>query len=437
MDIDPTTPRPGGAGKTRTTASPLHPQDEHADTLVALARTTPAGELSPAVARAAVRRAHLTDPESLADLAAAARALADQARVVEVAAGSAARAAGMEPQQLADRVGVSLRTVQGRYPHHQVHLDRPGAGLLALVDRDPQGRLRPVVLELHLPTGKVSFAHQGAAPATGTLTGRVWRWPVPLLTGPGAATLLEVVAPLALRILTGTDTVDGARVPDTDARTAAAQVGRVCNQAATTYPVLTEADADTLWADHDPATMAAALGLPTGAGHDQVATAAELARTNALSRLVLLTGAEAYLASAVATTSAASPPTTAPTVRDWASWDPPLPPAKKTVDTVPARPTDEPDPALAPQLAALVAALRPALAADPSPLNHDALHRVCTDLVDAVEEADQARLGRALERLVTLEEAATAGLHRIPSLARAWEALLCVHRTTVTGRVSV
>jgi hypothetical protein len=140
--------------------------------------------------------------------------------VVEVAAGSAARVAGTAPQQFADCLGVSLRTVQGRYPYPQVHLDRPGAGPAR--SRRPRlpGTTAPVVLGLPLSTGKVSFAHQGAAPATGTLPGRVWRWPVPLLTGPGAATLLEVVAPLALRILTGTDTVDGARVAD-------AQVGRV------------------------------------------------------------------------------------------------------------------------------------------------------------------------------------------------------------------
>lgn len=395
----PATWQRGGAGKSRTTANSSFPT-EATDALVALARTAPAKALSPAAARAALRRAHLTSAEELVDLAAGARAVAEHARALDVAAGTAARAAGMAPPELAERLGVSLRTVQGRYAHHEVTIERPGGDLLALVDRDDRGRSRPVALELNLRT-KVLRLVVGAPSASEPDDGTLLRWPVPLLTGPGGTSLLQALAPLALRILVGTD-LDEHPVFDDDAAAAADEIGRACDQAAHTYPVLWEADAATLWAAHDPTAVAAALGLPQGADPDQVAAAADLARTNALSRLCLLTGADAYLAAVVSA--------------------PPPPPPTEPAAALPHHPT------LAPPLRALVSALRPVVAAEASPLASGRLRQVCAELVEAVTAADSARLARVLDQVLALEEAPDR-LRHLPEVAHAWRALLDAHRT--------
>ncbi|MGI5122750.1 hypothetical protein ACQEU5_24860 [Marinactinospora thermotolerans] len=381
---------------SHTTAdSPVSSQEEHTDALITLARRAVGAELSPAAARAALRRAHLTSAEELADLAAGARALAEQVRALDVAAGTAARTAGMAPPELTERLGVSLRTVQGRYTYHEVILESPGGDLLALVDRDDRGRPRPVTLELNVRT-KVLRLLVGAEPTTDA-DGAVHRWPVPLFTGPGGTALLQALKPLALRILVGTDMLGDRYLPDTDAAAAVDEIGRACDQAAHTYPVLWEADAATLWAAHDPTAVAAALGLSRGASTDQVAAAAELARTNALSRLCLLTGAEAYLAAVVTT-----PP-------------PPLTPSPQPATALP-------DPALAPVLRDLVSTLGPVLATKESPLRSERLRQVCTELVDAVASADPARLARALDQVLAME-ADPAELQHLPQVARPWKTL--------------
>lgn len=169
---------------SRATAdsSPFTFQDEHDDALVALARSTVGGELSPTAARAALHRAHLTGPEELTHLAAGARAL------------------------------------------------------------------------------------------------------------------LQALQPLALRVLVGTETEQGRRVPDADAHAVAEEIGRVGAQARSVYLALRQRSADEHFADRAPTDVASVLGLPPGAGPEQVA--AELATENALRQLVLLTDAEAYLAAA-------------------------------------------------------------------------------------------------------------------------------------------
>lgn len=296
---DPAALQPGGPGKSHHSSKWLFgPSEEHADALLRLATTT-FGELSPAAARAALRRAHLEGAVAFADLAAGARLLAEQARVLEVAAGSAARTAGMDTRALAARTGLRPRTVQERYREHRVSVEEPGADPLALLVRDARGRPRPVALELDLSSGRFGFGHPQESFPDGEAGGRVVRWAVPLLTGPGAHTLLQALQPLALRILVGAESVDGQRVLDTDARAAIAEIARACAHAERVYPVLRQSSADAHYADQDPADVAAALGLPQGAGPVQVAAAADLATENALRLLVVLDGAEEYLRTAV------------------------------------------------------------------------------------------------------------------------------------------
>lgn len=372
----------------------------HPHELMAAAASATAA-LTPARARAALRGAGLSTPTELADLAARARRLAANAGVLEVAAASAARTAGMSAAHLGQRIGLTERAVNNRYAHHQVHIEPPGGDLLALIDRDDRGRPRAVALELDLRAKTLRLVTGAAPPAPVLDDGAVLRWPVPLLTGTGGATLLQALAPLALRILVGTDLGEHP-VLDDDATAAADEIGRACDQAAHTYPVLWEADAATLWAAHDPTAVAAALGLPRGAGTDQVAAAAELARTNALSRLCLLTGADAYLAAVVA-----APP-------------PPPPPSPEPAAALP-------HPALGPPLRELVSALGPVVAAEPSPLDSGRLRQVCAELVEAVTAADPARLARVLDQVLALDEA-PAQLQHLPEVARAWDDLLSAHR---------
>lgn len=298
--LDPNAMQDDSPGKTRVNVEqPFDLTQEHTGALVQLA-TSARGKLTPAQARAALHRAGLSAPEALADLAAGARLLAAQLRTLEVAAGSAARTAGMDTLTLATQVGISQRTVQERYRHWRIRPELPGHSPYALLKQSADDQPLPVVVELSTDTGRLAFNHMPAevAPTKATWTGTLWRWPVRLLTGPGATNLLQRLHPLAERILVGTDLIDGCHVPDADAREAAAEVTRICEHAVL-YPALRQVEAHDYFTDQDPTMVATALGLPVGADHVQVATAAEVARENALHHLVLLTGAETYLAGAI------------------------------------------------------------------------------------------------------------------------------------------
>lgn len=296
--LNPNAVQRGGPGTTRVSVEgPFGPADEHTDALLQLAASAH-GKLSGAQARAAGRRADLDTPQELAELAAGARTLIEQLRVLEVAAGTAARTAGMDTPTLAAQVGISHRTVQERYRHLRLRPDPPGAGPRDLLRLDAEGRPLPLVLELAPATGQFCFTHV-QTPIDATWTGKLWHWPVQLLTGPGATSLLQRLCPLAERILVGTDLVDGSRVPDADARAAAAEIARTCEHAVL-YPALRQIEAADFFTGQDPTAVTTALGLPTGADHVQVAAAAQVARENALNYLVLLTGVEEYLRAAIA-----------------------------------------------------------------------------------------------------------------------------------------
>lgn len=372
----------------------------HPHKLVAAAASATAA-LTPAQARTALREADLSTPNNLAELAARARLLAANAGVLEVAAASAARTAGMSTVELGKRVGLTERAVNNRYTHHQVQIVPPAGDMLALVERDGRGRTRPVVLELNLHT-KVLRLAPGTSLVPELDSGTVLRWPAPLLTGQGGATLLQALAPLALRILVGADILDTGPELDDDATAAAEEIGRACDQAAHTYPVLWEADAASLWAAHDPTAVATALGLSKGANSEQVAAAAELARTNALSRLCLLTGADAYLAAVVD-----------------------APPQSTSSSAKPA--VALPHPALAPPLSKLVSALGPVVNSAPSPLGSERLRQICTELIEAVTAADPTRLALVLDQALALDKAPTH-LRHLPEVAHAWDELLRAHR---------
>lgn len=101
----------GMTSRATTDSSPITFQDEHDDALLALARSTVGGELSPAVARAALHRAHLTSPEELTHLVAGARALlqALQPLVLRVLAGieteQGRRAPDADAHAVAEEIG--------------------------------------------------------------------------------------------------------------------------------------------------------------------------------------------------------------------------------------------------------------------------------------------------------------------------------------------
>lgn len=257
------------------------------------------GAPTPAQVRAALRH---TDLQDLSNLAGAARALISALETIETTAGTLARTHGADDVAVCLATGLTLRTLQRRYPKKQLKIIRPEQGLLALVDVDEQGRPRPLFVELDLPQGELRLSTEPVEAAE-VEAGRILRWPLPLTNGAGGTTALETLAPRAQRILIGADPHPGPgierRTLDQDAREAAHEISYWCVTAAERLPRLRVQDAAEYYADQDPHTVATRLGLPTGADQTQITVAAQVARDNALTDLVILTSAEAYLTRAL------------------------------------------------------------------------------------------------------------------------------------------
>lgn len=249
---------------------------------------------TPAQVRAALREA---SPEQLVALTGAARTLAAALETAETTTGTLARTRGADDAALAAATGRTVRTLQRRYPKRTLRVSTPGLGQLDLLAHDTHGHPRPLQVELDLATTRLHLATTPVDP-DGAVSGALLRWPLPLLTGAGGTHLLQALTPHAQRILIGADLDPGTATftLDADARAAAEEIARICEHAAQVYPCLREQSAQDYFASQDPAAVATALGLPPGAGPEQVTAAAQLATENALRQLVLLTGVEAYLA---------------------------------------------------------------------------------------------------------------------------------------------
>ncbi|MEU0237601.1 hypothetical protein ABZ234_07915 [Nocardiopsis sp. NPDC006198] len=370
---------------------------QDAQLLVDLVRAT--APLSPAQARAILRTSGVVSPESLAVVAARARALADNARVLELAAGTAARTAGVSPAVLSHAVGLSSRTLHERYARHKVRIMTPSRAVPSLVEYDPAtGAPRPLVLELQLLTGVLSLIPVDT-PRSGWVED-CHHWPVPLITGPAGPILLQRVNPLALRVLVGTDHVNGHKVPDDDARQAIEQIQQICAAVEHTYPVLRVVSATDYFRGQDPASVASGLGLSVGADTDQVAAAAERVQSKAHEELCLLEGTVDYLTAAVST---GSPPSLRPQVSDVA------------LDL---------SPQLGEPLRDVVRALSPVMDRVPNPLGSGRAYRACAELINAIESEDPRALSRATASLLGLDTADQYDLAGVPGLRPAWEALV-------------